>query len=97
MKLKDDTCLHIGSCLLNSFYEQLKSLSLPSVIVKIAYDKYKAILTAMYDVYDGDIGHIKTLLNHNNVNLLVSLVDFYVTNLEIVNSTLCHNHLPLVY
>ena len=65
VRLRDDTCLHIGSRLLNSFHEQLKSLSLPSGIVKIAYDKYKAILTAMYD---GEIGHIQTILNHNNIS-----------------------------
>ena len=117
VRLRDDTCLHIGSHLLNSFHEQLKSLSLPSGIVKITYDKYKAILTAMYD---GEIGHIKTLLNHNNISssgtivlqngqsmnllkgaiaiqridvveLLIKTysVDFYVTNLKIVDSIFC--------
>ena len=65
VKLRHYSSLHIASCILNSFCEQLKSISLPSGIVKIAYDKYEAILTAMYD---GDIGHIQALLNHNNIS-----------------------------
>ena len=71
VRLRYDFSVYIVSYFLKFYFEQCKTPSLPSGIVKISHGKYKAILTAMYD---DDIACTQKLLNHNHISSSANIV-----------------------
>jgi len=70
VRLRDESCIHIASHLIKSFHQD-KTFSLPTGIVKIPHDKYKGLLSA---IFDGNIAEIQKLLNHNNISSAGTIV-----------------------
>jgi len=70
VRLRDESCVHIVSHIIRSIHQD-ETLVLPSGIVKIPHDKYKTVLSA---IYDGKIADIQKLLNHNNISSAGTIV-----------------------